>query len=327
MARPLVTIGMPVYHGQDMVAVTLECLRTQTYPNLDVRISVDGADQGTVEACRPFLSDPRFRLHVQPVRLGWAGNLDFTMQECKGEFFIFQQHDDQVSPTYVADLVEAAERWPQASICYSEMEVSGQSNFIARDDPILGDPIARALAHMELFRTSMFRGLIRSSALDQSDGLLDDEFEGFSTFHRLMAELALAGEFRFVEGPTYYKRIHGKNLHLKWYDWPEERKRAAWAVLAAAMIEVIVPPGPTVAFRLDVLNAILERFLFLRDGRWIFCQVENSDAAARGDLLRMIIDAVRSRGRFDAVAHLEMPWSAMEQLAHSRWDCPEHSAT
>lgn len=307
--------------------MTLECLRTQTYPNLDVLISVDGTDEATAEACRPFLSDPRFRLHFQPVRHGWAGNLGFTMKERKGEFFIFQQHDDQVSPTYVADLVEAAERWPQASICYAEMEVSGQSNFTARDDPILGDPIARALAHMELLRTSMFRGLIRGSAIDQSDGLLDDEFEGFSTFHRLMAELALAGEFRFVEGPTYYKRIHGKNLHLKWHDWPEERKRAAWAVLAAAMIEVIVPAGPTAEFRLDVLSSILERFLVLRDGRWIFCQVDNNDTAARADLLRMIIDTVRSRGRFDAVTQLQMPWATLEQLAHSRWNCSQESAT
>ena len=108
MNSPLVTVGVPVYRGQQELPVTLECLRTQTYPNLDVLISVDAADQESATACEPFLRrDPRFRMQVQPSRLGWAGNTDWTMRERRGEFYIFQQHDDQVSPTYVADLARA----------------------------------------------------------------------------------------------------------------------------------------------------------------------------------------------------------------------------
>src|SRR5262245_19143162 len=130
MNGPLVTIGVPVYRGQEILPVTLECLRTQTYSNIDVSISVDGLDEATVQACQKFLHDPRFRLHVQPSRLGWAGNTDWTMCTRRGEFFIYQQHDDQVSPTYIADLVTAASRWPQAAVCYSEMAVSGKHNYL-----------------------------------------------------------------------------------------------------------------------------------------------------------------------------------------------------
>jgi glycosyltransferase involved in cell wall biosynthesis len=107
---PLVTIGVPVYRGQDDLPITLECLRTQSYQDLDVLISVDAGDQQSAQACEPFLRDQRFRMHIQPSRLGWAGNTDWTMRERRGEFYIFQQHDDQISPTYVADLVAAALR-------------------------------------------------------------------------------------------------------------------------------------------------------------------------------------------------------------------------
>jgi len=31
VSDPLVTIGVPVYRGQDALPVTLECVRTQTY--------------------------------------------------------------------------------------------------------------------------------------------------------------------------------------------------------------------------------------------------------------------------------------------------------
>jgi glycosyltransferase involved in cell wall biosynthesis len=132
MDGPLVTVGVPVFRGAEMLPRALDSLRAQTYKNLDVLISVDGSDDCSAEASQPFLEDPMFRLAVQPDRLGWAGNTDWTMRHRRGDFYIFQQHDDYVSPTYVADLVEAANRWPEAAICYSQMEISGLENVMVR---------------------------------------------------------------------------------------------------------------------------------------------------------------------------------------------------
>lgn len=89
MSGPLVTLGVPLYRGQDQVPATLECLRTQTYQNLDVLISVDADDQASAAACESYLRrDSRFRMHVQTSRLGWAGNTNWTMRERRGEFYI-----------------------------------------------------------------------------------------------------------------------------------------------------------------------------------------------------------------------------------------------
>ena len=165
------------------------------------------------------------------------------MRARRGEFYIYQQHDDQVSPDYVAALVAAARQWPQASVCFSKVKISGLQNRINRAGSYLGDPVTRALRYMEGLDAIMLRGLMRGSALAATSGLIMNEFEGYGSENRFLAELALAGEFRFVEGPTYYKRIHGRNLHLKWYSWPDERKRDAWVLLAASMTEVIVPAG------------------------------------------------------------------------------------
>src|SRR4051794_39832081 len=146
MSGPLVTIGVPVYRGQDDLPITLECLRTQSYQNLDVLISVDAGDEESALACEPFLRrDPRFRMQVQPSRLGWAANTDWTMRARRGEFYIFQQHDDQVSPTYVADLVDTALSYPDAAICYAEMQYSGLLTLVQRGLPLSGPPLARVL--------------------------------------------------------------------------------------------------------------------------------------------------------------------------------------
>ena len=79
-----VGVGVPAYRGVDYVTETLRCLEQQTHRNLDVFISVDGADEETAAVCRPFLRDSRFKMVIQPTQLGWAGNISWLMMrnEC-----------------------------------------------------------------------------------------------------------------------------------------------------------------------------------------------------------------------------------------------------
>lgn len=61
LSGPLVTIGVPVYGGQSTLPLLLDCLRQQSYRNIDVLISVDANDGISAEACAPFLrEDSRF---------------------------------------------------------------------------------------------------------------------------------------------------------------------------------------------------------------------------------------------------------------------------
>jgi hypothetical protein len=362
MSGPLVTVGVPVYRGQHALPVTLECLRSQSYPNLDVLVSVDAGDQESARACEPFLRrDPRFRMHVQPSRLGWAANTDWTMRERRGEFYIFQQHDDQVSPTYIADLVTAARRTPRAAICFAEMHCTGLRTMVQRGKALSGSPIGRAEQYMESLDIVPFRGLIRGSALASTSGLLlsdVDPFESFGTEFRFMTELALLGEFQFVAGPTYYKRMHGANLHLKRQNWPEHRKQLAWACLGAWIVEVLVPAGGSPEQSRRLFDTVLTRFL-LASGSWswlrkagrrlawsrskalhpvrvVLDRLRSSEQAVqflrgrwmfyeaeereqRAALLRMIFDRLRSGGRFDPSACLQATWDTLEQEANKRF--------
>ena len=188
-------------------------------------------------------------MHVQPSRMGWAGNTDWTMRQRRGDFYIYQQHDDLLSPTYIADLVEASVRWPNAVICFSKVQFTGQRDEETSCPSLLGDPTERALSYLRCLDWVPFRGLIRGSALDKTSGLLlsdFDPFDSFGTEYRFMAELSLLGEFRFVEGPTYFKSWHGENLSIKREGWSREHLITANACFAAWMIEVIAPAGASV---------------------------------------------------------------------------------
>jgi GT2 family glycosyltransferase len=363
VSAPLVTVGVPVYRGQDDLPVTLACLRDQTYQNMDVLISVDGGDQSSAAACEPFLhSDPRFRLCVQPTRLGWAGNTDWTMRQRRGAFYIFQQHDDQVSPDYVASLVEAAIRNPDAAILFAEIEFSGLRSMVQRGSEILGSPVERALSYLHSMDYVPLRGLMRGSALETTSGLLlsdFDPFDSFGTEFRLMAQLALAGEFRFVPGPTYYKRMHGSNLHLKRENWSDHHKQRAWACLSAWMVEAIAPAGRDAEQCRELFHAVLDRFVVARDDRWkwlragtrritwsrsrvlqparlLLDRLRSSERLAKGAsnrwmlyeardrqdraaLLRLIFDRLKAAGRLDPSACLQSSWQVLEAEALRRF--------
>jgi glycosyltransferase involved in cell wall biosynthesis len=325
VTNPRVAVGVPVYRGQDTLPVLLECLRTQTYQDIDVLISVDAGDQASAEACKPFLQrDPRFRMHVQPSRLGWAGNTDWTMRHRRGDFYVYQQHDDLISPTYIADLVEASARWPEAVICFSKLQFTGQQDWEISSPSLFGDPMARALSHLRRLDWVPFRGLIRGSALDKTSGLLLSDFDPFDslgTEHRFMAELSLLGEFRFVAGPVYFKSWHGENLSIKRQRWSREHWITASACFAAWMIEVIAPAGAAVQERRRLFKIALERFAGRKHDplKWIRSVLRKESKSLV--LLRMIRDQLKRREKLTATvqtlspAPLELDYSPAERAA------------
>jgi hypothetical protein len=297
-------------------------------------------------------------MHIQQSRLGWAGNTDWTMRERRGDFYIYQQHDDQVSQTYVADLVEAAMQSPQASICFAKMQCSGLLDVTQYGLPFSGAADQRIRSYLESMDCVPFRGLIRGSSLAQTSGLLLSDFDpldSYGTEIRLMAELALLGEFRFVPGPTYYKRMHGENLHLKRENWSQQQKLMAWACLAAWMIEVVVPSGQDLDERRQLLDAVLDRFLVSRSNPWRwFVPVarrlavsdarvlgparrlmhrlkrvsrlatsvagrwmlyEASDPDSRAEMLRVTFDRLKQAGRIDPSTCLHSTWEILEDQA------------
>jgi hypothetical protein len=347
---PLVTVGVPVYRGQDSLPILMECLAKQSYKNLDVLISVDAADQATAEACEPLVrSDSRLRMHVQPARLGWAGNTDWTMRHRRGDFYIYQQHDDWISPTYIADLVDAARRWPDSAICFSSLKYVGDRSWEVRVPSLLGNRVDRALAYLRRLDWVPFRGLIRGSAIERTSGLLLSDFDPFDSLGteiRFMAELAVAGEFRFVPGPTYFKHWDGKNLSAARDKWPRSHRLEATACWAAWMIEVVTGAGASIDERLGLLMIALDRFVRTHGRlKWIFSVLRNEAGAGatpqmiwtqlkrnpvppglgrvtraeREQLLRLIIGQLKEQGRFRIDEWLNMSWPELETEMYGRY--------
>ena len=116
---------------------------------------------------------------------------------------------------------------------------------------------------------------------------------------RFMAELSLLGEFRFVEGPIYFKSWHGKNLSFKRGRWSRDHEITALACWAAWMIEVIAPAGTSVQQRRRLFKITLERFAGRQDTlKWIRSLVHNESKAPPP--LRMVWDQLKRSEKLTA---------------------------
>src|SRR5438309_2302806 len=177
----LVSIGVPVYRGAAFVAEALRSIQRQVHVDIDVTVSVDGADLESAQACEPFTRDSRFRMVVQDRQLGWARNISFLMAAGVGDFWYYHQQDDVVAPEYVQSLLEYACANAGAAVVYCDIETFGNLTAQVNQQSVIGPPALRELILLHAHHPAVaFRGLTRKDALRQAGGVRGNEVENFS---------------------------------------------------------------------------------------------------------------------------------------------------
>jgi GT2 family glycosyltransferase len=299
LSNPRITVGMPVSNGVAHVAKALECLRVQTFGDFEVIISVDGADEETAEACRHFLTDPRFRMVIQPERLDWFGNFNWLLKQDLSEFFCYRQHDDTTAPEFFEILLRAADKEPDAAIVYCDCQWIVGLSHIEIVPSIEGEPLARMLQFVEQIPAAPVRGLIRTEAIRQAGLVRHDEFRALCEIFVWLAKVVRWGNFRRIPRSLYYRLDHAHNYHKHWHSWPEQRKRAAWTTMFTGLLEAAMPLCRTPEERLSLQQVILDRIVVFLPSR-PYLYVPKNEPHSGGKLIAECLD----RLKFEGNAHL-----------------------
>ena len=312
-----ICVAVPVWRGADYVAETLESVLRQRGPELTVIVSVDGGDETSAAACRPFLADPRVRLLVQPRRLGWVGNSSAALAAAAAEpvdYVCLQPHDDVLEDEYLATLLAAAEANPDAAVVYSDIQTFGTLDRVIQQPTIAGSPFERQIGLLrDHFAAVAFRGLTRVSALRSILPMTGNPCENFAADTVWMARQALVGDLVRVPHPLYRKRFHGNNTHTQWFAWPHERKMTAWIRHCLDMLAEALKASRTQS----------ERRMLHRAARMRLIQRATATSPYLDDLAGMNpLARARLRARFDAAAALRAdvgpPETAGRFRVHSR---------
>jgi len=231
ITAPLIGVGIPVWRGAAFVAETLESVLNQRGVRLKIIVSIDGADADSEHACRPFASDARVHIVVQPRRLGWVKNTAAVLAiASKGtEFVCVQPHDDWIEPDYLSILLDLARNRPQPAVVFSDLAGFGTHEGVISQESVIGTPMERQLSLLtHHFNAVAYRGLIRTFALTGLPLISGNDYGDFACDTIWMARLARAGELVRAPQVLYHKRYYASSTHATWMTWPRERKIAAW---------------------------------------------------------------------------------------------------
>jgi hypothetical protein len=255
-----VTIGIPIYRGKLFLEESLASVRNQTYPDIEVIMSLDGPDAECEEICHQFLADSRFRLVIQPERLGWMPHTNLLMSQVQTEFWHLQEQDDVIEPTFLETLTHYAAAHPNVAATYTDLRTFGTMDTHMEMSPVIGSPVMRQMKLIhEHFPGVAPLGLIRTDALRLSGGLQANEFENFAADTSLMSGLARWGELLRIPLELYRKRVHAKSTHATWWDWPMDRRFEAWQVHCLDMLRQALLVDGTVQDRRLLWLAVIER--------------------------------------------------------------------
>jgi glycosyltransferase involved in cell wall biosynthesis len=242
VATPTVSIGLPVYNGENWLAVTLDSIARQTLGDYELIISDNASTDATAEICRErAMADSRIRYVRNDENLGAAANYNLVLQLARAPYFKWHAHDDQLAPDCLERSVAALESRPQTVACITGAQrLDGAGHEIQRwKSPLHGtespDAAVRLGAVVRTFYchwTEIF-SVVRRAAVERT--MRYRAFRG--TDIAILAELALLGPFVRIDAPLFIHRDHAGRYYntadhdpaavLAWYD-PNRRGDRVW---------------------------------------------------------------------------------------------------
>jgi biofilm PGA synthesis N-glycosyltransferase PgaC len=102
---PFVSILVPAYAEEQMIARTLEAILRLDYPRFEAIVIDDGSADATAEIARRYLGRGPIRLLEKPVNEGKAMALNDALPLCRGEILVLIDADTVVQPQLLKVIV------------------------------------------------------------------------------------------------------------------------------------------------------------------------------------------------------------------------------
>lgn len=231
--QPLVSIGLPVYNGENFIKTAIDSILNQSYKTLELIISDNASTDMTQKICESYSSqDPRIKYIRFDENQGAAKNFNNTHDLSKGKYFKWASHDDYLENTYIEKCVEVLEKDDEVHLCHSRKNIVNKHDDIkAKDDFVQIDlnqarAFKRFLSFLNKFRyyqddADVVFGLFRSEILFNTQRIASYHSSDFT----LVAEIILQGKIFIIKDYLFYRRFHEQMSTIANHT---KAKRAKW---------------------------------------------------------------------------------------------------
>lgn len=131
MKNKLITVGMPVFNGERTIEKAIQSVLNQEFNNFELIISDNCSTDSTEQICEKYASiDPRIVYTRQNRNVGMYKNFLHLLQKAKGEYFLFNAADDELSRTSLINLYECLEKNKDCGIASPATSFYKDGNYI-----------------------------------------------------------------------------------------------------------------------------------------------------------------------------------------------------
>ena len=131
LCAPLVSIMIPTYNRPDYFRETLESVRAQTYPNIEIIVCDNSTDERTAELMQAYEDDVRIRYVRNRAARTKAENFMPFEHLAQGEYLQWCMDDDILLPDKITRMMDAFLREPGIALVTSlRGVVDGNGNYL-----------------------------------------------------------------------------------------------------------------------------------------------------------------------------------------------------
>ena len=226
---PKVSIGLPVFNGENYVAEAIESLLGQSFQDFELIISDNASTDETATICAKYVQhDQRVRYVRNAENIGAAPNYNKVFALARGVYFKWAAHDDVCMPDFLRRCVEALDDDPSAVLAYPLTTTIDSRGDLIKEwsaRPGLGAlrPSTRFCEALREIETHPIWGLVRADMLRRTPLL------GSYPAHDmpLLAELSLLGRFIEIPEILFLHREHDQRS-VRVYDFNDPYGAVVW---------------------------------------------------------------------------------------------------
>jgi glycosyltransferase involved in cell wall biosynthesis len=225
---PNLSIGVPVFNGEQFLQELLDNLLEQTFRDFEILICDNASSDRTPQICRDYeRRDSRIHYIRNERNLGAVANFNRVFELSTAPLFKWAAHDDLHHEAYLDTCVRLLDENPDIVLAHTGTAFIDEKSELLpfdretgsfidpktgrrywADSPSIGDtPVSInrfwQVLTRALWGTHMF-GVVRREILQQTSLL--PNFAGSD--RAMLAELALLGRFRCAEERLFLKRFH-----------------------------------------------------------------------------------------------------------------------
>ena len=229
-----VSVCLMTYNGAATVERALTTLLAQTYRDYELIISDDHSTDETLAICQRVAAGHKQVRFIRPRQnLGAEHNMKFALSHSRGKYFVWACQDDYWEPDFLRELVKVLEETPTAVSAQGGIRWISEDGARARELRLYGRDrperqsrlalaISMLTAHsreknIELRKNVLKNNIFMHGVLDRAAfaAALEAQRNAITTDRQILCQLALAGEFRYVDRILLNKVFYDVKLHKR----------------------------------------------------------------------------------------------------------------